>query len=90
MQGIKPLPAVQVLNDRFGIQIDHRGTIVRTPQSIIKIAADDVTELRKVDVFRVLENCDADELQRTAHFIKVNRPELVDEVGNCLTELLAQ
>ena len=47
---------------------------MRTPQYIIKIAADDVTRLRKIDVFRVLENCRGEEVQKTAHFIGVNRP----------------
>jgi len=51
---------------------------MRTPQYIIKIAADDVTRLRKIDVFRVLENCRGEEVQKTAHFIRVNRPELSD------------
>jgi hypothetical protein len=47
---------------------------MRTPQYIIKIAAEDVSRLRKIDVFRVLENCRGEEVQKTAHFIRVNRP----------------
>jgi hypothetical protein len=63
---------------------------MRTPQYIIKIAADDVTRLRKIDVFRVLENCRGEEVQKTAHFIRVNRPELSDEVVSCLQDIQAQ
>ena len=63
---------------------------MRTPQNIIKIAADDVTRLRKIDVFRVLESCRGEEVQKTAHFIRVNRPELSDEVVSCLEDIRAQ
>ena len=60
---------------------------MRTPQYIVKIAAEDVTRLRKIDVFRVLENRRGEEVQKTAHFIRVNRPELSDEVVSCLEDI---
>ena len=59
----------------------------RQPQYILKIAADDITKLRRIDVFRVLENCSPDELSNTENFITANRPELKAEVDDCLAEL---
>ena len=54
----------------------------------IKLAADDVAKLRRVDVFRVL----ADALQQTllteaAQYICTARPDLVDEVQSCIEDL---
>jgi hypothetical protein len=59
----------------------------RARQFILKIAADDITKLRRLDVFRVLENCSDDELSRTANYITDNRPDLKAEVNDCLAEL---
>ena len=54
---------------------------MRTPDYIIKIAADSVSQLRRSDVERVLENCADDELQPTADHIAANRPELAAKVS---------
>lgn len=62
----------------------------RTPQYIIQIAADDITRLRRTDVFRVLEGCTEGELRKTAHFSRVNRPDLADEVDSSLRDLAAE
>jgi hypothetical protein len=59
----------------------------RAPLYILKIAADDIIKLRRLDVFRVLENCSPDELSRTANYITDNRPDLKAEVEDCLAEL---
>ena len=57
------------------------------PHYILQIAADDITKLRRIDVFRVLENCSPDELSRTANYITANRPDLKTEVDDCVAEL---
>ncbi|WP_157814388.1 hypothetical protein [Rhizobium sullae] len=55
---------------------------------LIKIAADDVSKLRKSDVFRVLD-CAGGERLELALFIIANRPELREEVDECLADLAA-
>lgn len=54
---------------------------------LIKIAADDISKLRKDDVFRVLEQNDHSARARLAAFICENRPDLSGEVADCLEEL---
>ena len=53
---------------------------MRNPSFIIKIAADDITKLRRSDVERVLENCSDEELQPTARYIKASRSDLAAKV----------
>ena len=60
---------------------------MRTPDYIIKIAADSVAKLRRVDVYRVIDNCSDEERKPTARYIVVNRPELSAEVSICLVEV---
>ncbi|RZU28962.1 hypothetical protein BDD14_6548 [Edaphobacter modestus] len=49
---------------------------MRIPECIIKIkiAADDITKLRKVDVFRVLDSCNVYERKAVSEYITSNRP----------------
>ena len=54
----------------------------------IKIAADSIEQLRKQDVFRVLESAPTGKLNKVADFIKLNRPDLIEEAKECLIELL--
>jgi len=61
---------------------------VRTPEYIIKIAADSVQTLRRSDVFRVLDNCDGPELRPTAEHITTHRADLSDEVSASLNDIL--
>jgi hypothetical protein len=63
---------------------------MRTPEYIVKIAADDISKLRQVDVFRVLDNCSDEELKTTAEHIKTNRPDLAIEVTNSLSDISAE
>jgi hypothetical protein len=56
----------------------------RTPEYIIKIAAGDVSKLRRTDVFRVLESCSDHELAGVAAYTVVNRPDLIGEVADYL------
>jgi hypothetical protein len=62
---------------------------MRKPEYIIKIAADDISKLRRVDVFRVLDNCSDEELNATAEHIKTNRPDLAIEVTSSLGDISA-
>lgn len=56
----------------------------------IAIAADSASELRRVDVFRVLSNASEQEvLMETVEHIWNLRPELRDEIKSCLEELQA-
>lgn len=64
---------------------------MKIEESYIVIAADSVAELRKVDVFRVLDSLRADNIDgvtrsRLASFISQNRPDLVDEVTAVMQE----
>jgi hypothetical protein len=63
---------------------------MRNPDYIIKIAADDISKLRRVDVFRVLDNCSDEELKSTAEHIKAKRPDLELEVSSSLSDISAE
>ncbi len=51
----------------------------------IRIAADSIQKLRKVDVYRVLDTCS--EPDSVAAYIIANRPELSAEVSACPADL---
>jgi len=54
----------------------------------IKIAADDVQSLRRVDVFRVLDSIqDQARMDGVAAYITDARKDLVAEVASCLGEI---
>ena len=53
---------------------------MRNPDFIIKIAADDITKLRRSDVERVFDNCSDEELSPTAVWIVQQRPDLAGKV----------
>ena len=55
-------------------------------ENLIKIAADNIQSLRKSDVFRVLEQNEASVRDELASYISVNRPDLAEEVEDCLSE----
>ncbi len=57
------------------------------PDSAIKIAADDITKLRKPDVFRVLDWAPTEHRDSLASHIIKNRPDLKAEVDDVLSEL---
>lgn len=59
-------------------------------EQYIKVAADSIAELRKVDVYRVLVESNRSELRPAiAQYIKDNRPDLVREVDDVLAEAAA-
>lgn len=60
----------------------------RTPDYIIKIAADSVGKLRAVDVFRVLDTCSDEERKPTARYIVANRLDLAGEINSYWNEVL--
>ena len=55
--------------------------------SRITIAADSVAQLRRCDVFRVLEWCPAEERPALAGWIVGERADLADEVAEVMAEL---
>lgn len=55
-------------------------------ESAIKIAANSISELRKSDVFRVLEQNGADNRQELASYISEMRPDLAEEVSEIMDE----
>jgi hypothetical protein len=61
---------------------------MRSPSFILKIAADSVQQLRRVDVFRVLDNCSEEEQKPVARFIVSNRPDLAGEISDYWSEVL--
>lgn len=65
----------------------------RTLELYIKVAADNIAELRKVDVFRVLDAVRCDNIDGVtrgslAAWIKTERPDLIGEVEETMSELL--
>lgn len=54
---------------------------------LIKIAADSIETLRQSDVFRVLEQNDANVRAKLAAYIIAKRPDLANEVAECLEDL---
>lgn len=56
------------------------------PELAIKISADNIEELRKVDIYRVLSTYFEDKVE-IGNFIKENRADLVEEVDQVLHEL---
>ncbi len=55
--------------------------------NLIKIAGNSVQELRRSDVFRILEQNAEEQRSALAAFITKERPDLADEVTDCLVEL---
>lgn len=53
----------------------------------ITIAADSVGQLRRCDVFRVLEWCPAERRAELAGWLVAERPDLAGEVAECLADL---
>lgn len=75
-----------------GTKASKSGPDERTHELYIKIAADDIASLRKVDVFRVLESIRADNIDGVSRaslalWITVQRPDLSEEVADVLEEL---
>lgn len=58
------------------------------PANWIRIAADSVAELRRCDVFRVLDTT-REQAERVRAYIEQHRPDLADEVHDCWEELKA-
>jgi len=62
---------------------------MNTIETIIRIAAQSVDKLRKCDVYRVLENADtAGVRSQMAAYIQVHRPDLAEEVDECVAEIV--
>lgn len=57
------------------------------PENHVKIAADDISKLRKQDVYRLMENATGDRRAKMAEYIRQNRPELAGEVQDSLDDL---
>lgn len=55
-------------------------------ESAIKIAANDISELRVSDVFRVLDQNGAANRVDLAAYISAQRPDLADEVAEIMEE----
>ena len=53
----------------------------------IQLVADSISEVRKCDVYRLIETADDSTLMFVVDYIKEHRPDLVDEVDACLGEL---
>jgi hypothetical protein len=60
-------------------------------ENFIKVAADSVLELRRVDVYRVLIESNRKEIQLPlAAYIRAHRPDLIIEVNEVLAEQAAE
>lgn len=57
------------------------------PALAIQVSADSIEELRRCDVFRVLEWSGAEFREVVAEYIRAHRPDLTGEVGEVLAEL---
>ena len=57
-------------------------------EAFIKIAADSIEQLRKPDVYRLIESVPLAHLPALCRFIKENRQDLAEEVDDVLAEQL--
>lgn len=60
------------------------------PAFAIQVSADSVEELRRCDVFRVLEWSGAEHRTTVANYIGAHRPDLAAEIGKVMAELAAE
>jgi hypothetical protein len=56
------------------------------PASAIQIVADDVSQLRRSDVFRLLDTYH-EQRHAIAAYLRQHRPDLAEEIADCLEEL---
>ncbi len=57
------------------------------PDTAIAIVADDVSRIRRVDVFRLFDWCDPAERSTLANYVRSERPDLSAEIDSVLEEL---
>lgn len=60
------------------------------PALAVLIAADSLAQLRKIDVYRVLDYVPARNRQAMAVWINEGRPDLAAEVAECLADIAAE
>lgn len=58
-----------------------------TPAWHLKLCADNIHDLRKSDVFRLLSECDKENRLEMSEYILTYRPEYEDEVIECMVDL---
>jgi hypothetical protein len=58
------------------------------PASAVQVAADNVAALRQCDVYRALES-NYQHLTAMGRYITDNRPDLADEVAECIADIKA-
>lgn len=58
-------------------------------EAFSKTVADAPEQIRRSDVFRLLDTCPREHLDRVADWIKAKRPEFASEVDECLADVLA-
>lgn len=73
-------------NDCFNAEC--KGAAMRSPDFIIKIAADSIAQLRGVDVARVLDDCSDEERKPTARYIVAHRLDLAGEINSYWNDVL--
>lgn len=61
--------------------------MIFNPAQFSKIAADNISELKKDDVYRLLDECGSANREVMAQYIRDNRKEYILEVECCLDEL---
>jgi hypothetical protein len=57
------------------------------PAAAIAIVADSVAQVRRTDVFRLLDTFEGAERTALARYLRQNRPDLSAEIEDCLDEL---
>lgn len=60
------------------------------PSQHIQLAADSVQSLREVDVYRLFQQCDAENYNQLSVYIQAHRPDLAIEVQASHAECLSQ
>ena len=79
--------AIKTIVARLSEQTSTMVKAAKNPENFIKIAADSVETLRKVDVDRVLTETPTQFRSGVAEYIKSKRKDLVQEVDDVMGEL---
>jgi hypothetical protein len=64
-------------------------TLENKLESLISLASDNISQLRRLDVYRVLEAADNQYLMsEMAEYLEQNRPDLSFEINDCMMDIV--
>lgn len=63
---------------------------ILNPAAFSKIVADTPAEIRRCDVYRLLDSCPEGQLDNIVNWLLDNRPDLGDEIRDVLSEIVEE